>query len=389
MDQQEEDEDHNAIHMMLSRGPGALYRRREPAELGRDSASACVAACFEKFVPNVQDVCRQLQQPNSQRMYLWSLYCCDFVNCGVYIGDIGQSPNVDLIINECQNIGFPSIEDPGPPSLDYCMSSTAFAVTTSLPPQTWNAVSVTAQVTITPPSDMTVYAVTPGHTASLMSGTFASSPSTLLVPASSTSASSSIASEANTSRLSGGATAAIVIFSVIAVLAITALLLFLFRRQNKGSRSSSRGLRLTPYNNRPYPGPRSASLTHLIPPPPSASSRSAQLTPPAKLSDRKYLQSGRKPDAPRSSASMTGSGQPLPTSPTRALAQSRSKSRHKRGTTTTTTSSHIITPTAAPTPPQYSQGGIHSSNTGPGTSTVPVEPNKYAAFTHHEVPSRI
>lgn len=88
MDQQEEDEDHPR---MSFRGSGALYRRRDPAEFGTVNASACVAACFEEFVPNVRDACGQLQQPEYQRMYLWDLYCCDSINCGVYVGNVGQS----------------------------------------------------------------------------------------------------------------------------------------------------------------------------------------------------------------------------------------------------------------------------------------------------------
>jgi len=98
------------------------YRRSGPADFGRGNASACVAACFDEFIPNVEDACRQLQQPGYQQSRLWDLYCCDSLNCGVYIGTVGQSrklamepklrrkktfltaviANVDLIINKCQ-----------------------------------------------------------------------------------------------------------------------------------------------------------------------------------------------------------------------------------------------------------------------------------------------
>ncbi|GAW25342.1 hypothetical protein SAMD00023353_0500280 [Rosellinia necatrix] len=67
------------------------YRRSIHAEFSRESASACVTACFNRLIPSLEDACRRLQQPEHQQTGLWDLYCCDSVNCGVYIGDIGQS----------------------------------------------------------------------------------------------------------------------------------------------------------------------------------------------------------------------------------------------------------------------------------------------------------
>ncbi|KAK5632464.1 hypothetical protein RRF57_008179 [Xylaria bambusicola] len=399
MDQQEDEDDRNAIHKMSFRGSGALYRRRNPADFGRENASACVTACFEEFIPNVQDTCHQLQQPEPRRTKLWDLYCCDSTNCGVYIGGAGQSreshvylkrhvvflmsitANVDLIINECQNIGFPSIEDPGPPSMNYCTSSATPTISTSLPPQTLDVDPLTAPIAITRSTDSTsLHTVTPSRTASLAPGISVSLPPTLVVPGSSIRTGSPISANTDSSRLSSGVTAAISVFSVIAVLAITALLLFLFHRQKKGPGSSSLGLRLTPYDSRLYPGPRSGSLTPLITSPPSTLSRPVPLTPPAKLSDRKYLQPVQRQGASQTSASLGVGNKTLLPSPARAPIQSPAKSRHKRVTATTTTSSQTLTTTEPPPSFQCPQSSIYSSSSGPGTSTITIDSNKASSI---------
>ncbi|KAI0517318.1 hypothetical protein F5B22DRAFT_117592 [Xylaria bambusicola] len=380
MDRQEDAED-CAVQRMSHRGSGALSRRRNPADFGRENASACVTACFEEFIPNVRDACHQLQQPEHRQTYLWDLYCCDSSNCGVYIGGIGQSPNVDLIINECQNIGFPSIEDPGPPSMNYCTSSTTPAINSSLPPQTLDLDPSTAQIVMTKPTDFTsLHTVTPSHTASLASRTSVSLPSTPAVPSSSASTGSAISTSTDSSRLSSGVTAAISIFSVLAILAITALLLFLFHRRKRGPGSSSLGLRLTPYDSRLYPGPRSGSLTPLITSPPPASSRPAPLTPPAKLSDRKYLQPVQRQGTSQTSASLGVGDKTLPPSPARAPIQSQAKSRHKRVAAATSTNSQILTVPVPPPSFQYPQSSIYSSSSGPDTSIITIDSNKASSI---------
>ncbi|KAI0431364.1 hypothetical protein F5Y09DRAFT_198208 [Xylaria sp. FL1042] len=354
---------------MAFQSPRVVYRRSSPAEFGRENASACVTACFKEFIPNVENACRQLQQPEKQRTYLWDLYCCDSIDCGVYIGNIGQSPNVDLIINECQNIGFPSIQDPGPPAINYCASST------SLPPHTFAIEPSTSLAIITRSTDsLAPHTVTTSHTSSFTLPTSVPPDPTSVISSGSTSTSSPASANANSSRLPGGAKAAISVFSIIAVLAITALLLLLFRRRHRGPRSSSLGLLLTPYDNRPYPGPRSGSLTHLITPPPSASSRNAPLTPPAKLSDRKYLQPVLREGALRPSASLSVRDETLPSSQTRAPPQTRTVPRHKRNGATSNT--HTATTTTVSTSSPCPQSSVYSASSGPDASTITIDSNK-------------
>ncbi|KAI1128482.1 hypothetical protein F5Y10DRAFT_175289 [Nemania abortiva] len=352
MDQQVDSNSRDLVHTAAIQDRTGDHRSG-PADFGRENASACVAACFDELVPNIEDACRQLQRPEYQRTRLWDLYCCDSINCGVYIGNIGQSPNVDLIINECQNIGFFSIEDPGPPATNYCASPTP------------NTVLTTAIRTpsVEPTSLFTLLAT---HT----SATPISLAPTSMLASSSTSTSSPTSSNPNSSQLSGGAKVAIGVFSIIAVLAITALLLLLFRWRRKSRRSSSPEPLLISYDNPPYHGPRSASRTPLITPPPSASSRSVPLTPPAKLSDRKYLQPILKQGVPRASVSPGGNDQNSPSSP---IPVPKPILRHSRRA-----KSNIQLPTTSKVPPlpPYPQSSAYSSSSGLGASTVTMESNK-------------
>ncbi|KAI0102395.1 hypothetical protein GGR51DRAFT_289455 [Nemania sp. FL0031] len=347
MGQQADSNGRDAIHTTI-RDPRTEYRQSSPAEFGRDNAPACVAACFGKLVPNVEDACRELQQPQYQRGRLWDLYCCDSINCGVYIGNTGQSPNVDLIINECQNIGFSSIEDPGPPATNYCASPTLDAVLTA--------------TLGTPSIDPTaLFTLLPTHA----SGAPIPFASTSILATSSTSTSSPSSSNPSSSQLTGGAKVAIAIFSALGLLAIIATLLLLFRRWRRSPRSQSSGPRLVSYDNPPYPGPHSTSRTPLITPPSSASSRRTPLIPPAKLSDRRYLQPAFKTGAPSGEIDRNS-----PSSPIRSP-----KSIHQHGRRATTSTIQPPTAIKAPVSPNYSQSSVYSTS-GVGASTTTMEANK-------------
>ncbi|KAI0420381.1 hypothetical protein F5X98DRAFT_26076 [Xylaria grammica] len=369
MDQQADDNNRDTIHRTASRDPKTKHRRHSPAEFGRGNASACVTACFDQLVPSVEDTCRQLQQPEYRQTRLWDLYCCDSINCGVYIGNIGQSPNVDLIINECQNIGFYSIEDPGPPTIDYCASSAPGTITTGVPPYT-----LAVGPSFVPVSEIPFTGSPAPHT---IPPTLTSKPPVSFTPTSAASSSSTSTSSptlaTSPSRFPAGAKIAIGVFSVIAVLAVTALLALLFHRRRKGSRSSSPGRLLMPYNNRSYPEPQSGSRTPLITPPPSASSRSAPLTPPAKLSDRKYLQPVHREGVPRPLASLRGGDQTLPSSPSYAPTQSQVVPLHQRRAAM---SAQAPTFTTTPAPPRYPESSVYSSGSRPGTPTITIDSNK-------------
>lgn len=83
--------DRNAVPQTAALRLRAVHRRSAFADFGVENAAACINACFSSLVLNVEDACRRLQQPEYQRASLWDLYCCDSVNCGVYIGNVGQS----------------------------------------------------------------------------------------------------------------------------------------------------------------------------------------------------------------------------------------------------------------------------------------------------------
>ncbi|KAI1754675.1 hypothetical protein F4782DRAFT_455144 [Xylaria castorea] len=372
MGQQAGDGYHDVVRRTAIRYPRTGDRRSGAAEFVKENASACVTACFNELVPNVEDACRQLQQPEHQQTSLWNLYCCDSISCGVYIGGIGQSPNVDLIINECQNIGFFSIEDPGPPATNYCALSTSDTaaphITINEPPilptlRTWSTDSIEPD---TAPPTGTLDTSMPFTSTSTLTG-------------STSSTSSAASTNAASSRLTEGAKVAISIFSVIAVLAIAAVLLLLVRRRKRSPRSSSPRPRLITFVNRPYPIPNSDSGTPLITPPPSASSRSAlpPLTPPAKLSERRYLEPALNTGTPRPPASPSVANQTFLLSPVGVPTQSGHIPRHDLNDPPNNVRSPAIR--GASVPPQHPQSSVYSLSSGPDGSTFTVESNKVSS----------
>ncbi|KAI1438925.1 hypothetical protein GGR50DRAFT_210927 [Xylaria sp. CBS 124048] len=363
--------DHDIGHGTVIREPGRVYDQGHGTEVRGENASGCVNSCFNELIPSVEDACRQLQQPEYQQTRLWDLYCCDSLNCGVYIGDVGQSPNVDLIINKCQNIGFFSIEDPGPPATNYCASSmsntmnSAYVTAAAEPSEISTIRSFSAESTTTPanPPTRTLDIDRPSAPTSVISGIMSNTSNTSFAPST---------DRGTSTRLPGGAKAAIGVFSVIAGLAVTTIMLLLFRKR-KNVRDNPLGLPLMiPYGNRPYPGPLSGSQTPLITPPPSVS-RGIPLSPPAKLSDRKYLKPSFKQDAARPSVSSGIGDQAFPSSPLCAPTQSKLKPRRERRVI----SSGIRFPVAKtiPEPLPHPQSSIYSTSSGPGASTVTVESN--------------
>ncbi|KAI0436227.1 hypothetical protein F4803DRAFT_242735 [Xylaria telfairii] len=374
MGQQAGNNDHDVNHRTAIRNPRTGGRRSGAAEFVKENASACVTTCFNELIPNVEDACRQLQQPLYQKTRLWDLYCCDSASCGVYIGDIGQSPNVDLIINECQNIGFFSIEDPGPPATNYCASPTLTTIPTSAPLYTIaNEPSVLPTPGTRSIDSIGPYTVPPTGTLD----TSMSSTSTSILISSTSSTSSPTSANATSPRLTEGAKAAISIFSVIAVLAIAAVLLLLVRRRQRRPRSSSPRPHLITFVNRSYPIPHSDSGTPLITPPPTASSRSVPLIPPAKLSERKYLEPTLGTGSPRPPASPSGTNRAFPPSPIGAATQSGPLSQYERSEATKSIRSPASRVASAPS--NHPQSSVYSLSSGPGGSTVTVESNKVSS----------
>ncbi|EPE07692.1 hypothetical protein F503_00414 [Ophiostoma piceae UAMH 11346] len=84
----------------------ALTLTTTPSPLPLPSASSTGIVNSDDGV-SLPAACSALSGPEVQQE-LWQLYWCDSAFCGVWIaadGGIGQDPNVDLFINECQNLG--------------------------------------------------------------------------------------------------------------------------------------------------------------------------------------------------------------------------------------------------------------------------------------------
>ncbi|KAK2938232.1 hypothetical protein FoTM2_001450 [Fusarium oxysporum f. sp. vasinfectum] len=85
----------------------------------------CISLCRERFlkglVPGdetIERVCEVLQDRDwmEKEQPFRALYCCDAQACGVdNLGEGGKDPNVNWLINTCQDHGYHSIIDPGPP----------------------------------------------------------------------------------------------------------------------------------------------------------------------------------------------------------------------------------------------------------------------------------
>ncbi|OTA53676.1 hypothetical protein K449DRAFT_454902 [Hypoxylon sp. EC38] len=245
-------------------------RRREqkeddsvPAKIGLSNPTACIDACFHQFVDewsgkthgSFEDVCNQLSLRSGPNTELWKLYCCDSTNCA----------SVDSIINRCQNTGNYFIYDPGPPSSNvFNCASAASAMTTTMSSSS-------------SPAAMTSLSSKLNSTAS----DIGSMPSTPM-------------------GLTEGSKAAIGICSSLAIIAIIFLLGFLISRRRSHPKGFMENASNAPRHVRSFSEPPSSSQTPLITPPPSASSKGFPLTPPARLSDRRFLPSLKQGDTPSS-----------------------------------------------------------------------------------------
>ncbi|KAI1811527.1 hypothetical protein GGS20DRAFT_588442 [Poronia punctata] len=340
-------------------------RRDSPGDFGREAASACVAACFDELIPSVEEACRQLQYPGyAQQKRLWDLYCCDSLNCGVYIGAVGQSPNVDLIINECQNIGFASIEDPGPPKASYCASSSSPLRPLEIKPSSFPAV-VTRSTQSKAPQTST--ALTTATSTTTTTGT-----SRFIAPLATPSTSPSGVNSTDTAsdELSGGAKAAIGVFSVLAALAVATILFVLIIHHRRRKNQRRPPPLFIPFDNDSYCDPGSGPHAPLIATPPPTSSRNTPLTPPAKLSDRRFLHPAFHNGTTRSSApsNLGNASKPSSNGPTHSKLASQHQ--HQRQAAASDIGLPIGTATAGTS--HCSQSSLYSVSTGPGTMTKPI-----------------
>ncbi|KAI1084661.1 hypothetical protein F5B20DRAFT_575981 [Whalleya microplaca] len=345
-----------------------------PADFGINNPPACINACYDSFVNHwsvnreLGDVCEELSHVGSEEK-LWSLYCCDSTYCGVRMLAEGNSPNVDLIINKCKEINY-SLFDPGLPPKDFVCAS---ALVDLLDPG------------MAGPQIMSFTSSSPSATATV---TTASSPSA--DPSQgfkgNATTSSAVMLPSASGGLSEGSKAAIGICSSLALMAIIFLLVFLLtrRRRNNPKEFFAGNASATRHHGRSYSEPPS---TPLITPPHSVSSKGPPLTPPARLSDRRFLPpSMLKKDAtqtPPHSPSASALDNPA-TQPPTTTADPEPRA------TNTSTNSISKSPTAVSPPPpvrfashylrdsasSYSSGGRGDTTPTKAIVTGPVSPSR-------------
>ncbi|KAI0882636.1 uncharacterized protein GGS22DRAFT_191226 [Annulohypoxylon maeteangense] len=365
----------------------------------RDGQQPCVDKCYNQFVEEwhekthggFEGVCNQLAhiEPNTE---LLKLYCCDSINCGVATEVKGQSPSVDLIINKCQNVGNYVIYDPGPPQ------SNGFNCTT-LTSEPGEANPPTPQPSDSPSAmKTTVPSSSPAAAATSLSSELNSTASGFgAVPSKPT-------------GLTEGSKAAIGICSSLAIIAIIFLVGFLIsRRRSRPKSFAGNAPQSAPRLNRSSSERPSGSHTPLITPPLSA--KGPPLTPPARLSDRRFLPPLLKPgQSGTPNSSLTGGIDERAYLPVAlgSPAEKRPALRHERQATPNSTARSAGSPslpTAVHFAPQFlrDSGSSYGSNNGGASnkvssthtppSTAPLSPTRPArphnATTHLEIPDLV
>ncbi|KAI8960589.1 hypothetical protein F5Y11DRAFT_261818 [Daldinia sp. FL1419] len=332
-----------------------------PANIGLQNPRACIAACYKLFVDGIsndtqgdlEDVCNQLSHFRSNTE-LWKLYCCDSTFCGVRIPEKGQDPNVDLIINECQNIGNYLIYDPGPPppSKSNCES----ILTKLEEPESQTILSSNGPSSITTTISTTLSATTAASLSSEHNSTV-----------------SGVSTAPSTSGLTEGSKAAIGICSSLAIIAIIFLGGFLISRRRSHPRSFLDGIPNESRLGRPPSEPQSGH-TPFITPPNSASSKGPPLTPPARLSDRKFLPSLLYQDD--TSNSNADQRVLIPTTLDMSMDERNTLSRKGHIIPNTETSISLSPPAAVHFAPRFLRDSNSSNSSGPMPTSAPIGSNK-------------
>ncbi|KAK7977995.1 hypothetical protein PG996_004042 [Apiospora saccharicola] len=354
----------------------------------------CVRQCKASFLLSLpglregasyEEACQSLTKNQSHELF-WDLYCCDSTECGVHIElnpqSLEQSPSVDLIINQCRDIGYDDIYDPGPPQVT-CPGVAPLLIPLNASPST----SITSSTSTTAPSAsvITTPSALPSETATTDASTTNPTPA------------NAITSKSN--KLNSGARAAIGVCAALATVSLAIALFFMRRR-----RRNTRGYRRTsaaPAQHNTRTDSESTQTAHMPPfltPPASSSSKTTPSTPPPlRLSDRRYLPplpprttttATTPPSTPpaestTSEGSMNASPHTIkisfPRAPASAPTTSRLGPRHERHATTTAQSSiRLGAPNSSSTIPETMalRRSTSSNESGTGRTTLsPLSPS--------------
>ncbi|KPM35359.1 hypothetical protein AK830_g11211 [Neonectria ditissima] len=330
----------------------------------------CITGCRERFLramlpkdETFERLCEVLEDKDrmDREQPFRTLYCCDAQLCGVdNLGAGGKDPNVNWFINVCQDIGYHSIVDPGPPDSAYtcnqdtgngddgrCQREGSDAVTDAVVSSDNVSDSTTAPSTGTPTS-VPMRSSTPDQTYSTISD-----PSL----AASLEPSNAEKEVEDDGGLSTGVKVTIGLTTVIGIAAIVALAICLLRRRSR--RGDIR--RQIKHPNSPM---HAESPTPLVSPTFStAGTDGVPLTPPARLRERRLLPTLTNQRA--TSEEGSPKGRPgFPMSPLYSPATSKMTPRHERTPKIRHGGSSIMVPRIVMTTPdggRTNQDGTPSS----------------------------
>ncbi|KAG7421757.1 hypothetical protein Forpe1208_v001568 [Fusarium oxysporum f. sp. rapae] len=260
----------------------------------------CISLCRERFlkelVPGdetIKRVCEVLQNRDwrEKEQPFRALYCCDAQACGVdNLGEGGKDPNVNWLINTCQDHGYHSIIDPGPPQPYHicdpeslnddkdCQQAKGTDKSQDVSSQTTSGTSTTESAP--PPTTLETTSVPIQSSIPETTYSTTTDPSTLA-----TSDPSSSNSNETNKGMPLGVKVTIAIISVVGLLAIAALVFCLLRRR-RSRKTDIRRLIKHPSS----PPPRADSPTPLVSPAISHTDPDGvPLAPPARLRERRFL----------------------------------------------------------------------------------------------------
>ncbi|KAM0349737.1 hypothetical protein ACHAPU_003566 [Fusarium lateritium] len=268
----------------------------------------CISLCRERFLKDLlpkdetfERVCEVLQDTArvGKEQPFQALYCCDAQACGVdNLGERGRDPNVNWLINACQDIGYHSILDPGPPQPYHICDSESInednkdcqEVQGSDKTEDASLTSTSSTPSSTPiKNTLSTKHTTPEKTASVpIQSSMPNTTYSTRNPSTTATSDPSSSDQNDTVSSRGmplGVKVTIAIISVVGLLAIGALLFCLFRRR-RSRRKDIRRLIKHPAS----PPPPADSPTPLVSPTLShTDADGVPLTPPARLGERRFL----------------------------------------------------------------------------------------------------
>ncbi|KAI5458044.1 hypothetical protein BGZ63DRAFT_432527 [Mariannaea sp. PMI_226] len=336
-----------------------------------EDAPPCIAKCRQMFLSEVlpkhetlERVCGILEDFGrvTSEEVLHAMYCCDAQLCGVnHMQTTGKDPNINWLVSWCQNVGYDSVKDPGPPDSAYtCGQGKGYMsgpwcqhdISTDLPTNLSSsgssfilsgpsrAVGITSELrpaaSLTSTDSLqlsTPNSTAPQETAAIMTSIHVSD------------------TQSNGGQHRGISTGLKITIGLVTavVVAVTAVLLFCFLRKRRiHKRNLNRQTRQLLSPAPPPPPPPTRSLAAVLTQPSSHHEANAiPLTPPARLRERRLLPSSLLTTQP-SPVGISVEHYEFPLSPVTSPMTSRLSPRHERTLKRKNGSSPLATPPSGP-----------------------------------------